>query len=79
MSVVHWMSRVYVCACVVHLIVATPGRILDLMNKELVRTDTCKILVLDEVCTRQPLNELMLQFTHYYYYYYYYYYYHFSC
>jgi len=33
----------------VHLIVATPGRILDLMNKELVKTDECKILVLDEV------------------------------
>lgn len=32
----------------VHLIVATPGRILDLMNKELVNTDQCKILVLDE-------------------------------
>jgi len=34
----------------VHMIVATPGRILDLMNKELVKTDACKILVLDEVC-----------------------------
>lgn len=32
----------------VHIIVATPGRILDLMNKELVKTDSCKILVLDE-------------------------------
>lgn len=32
----------------VHMIVATPGRILDLMNKELVNTDECKILVLDE-------------------------------
>lgn len=35
----------------VHMIVATPGRILDLMNKELVKTDACKVLVLDEVCT----------------------------
>ena len=33
----------------VHLIVATPGRILDLLNKELVKTDGCKTLVLDEV------------------------------
>lgn len=33
----------------VHLIVATPGRILDLMNKGLVKTESCKILVLDEV------------------------------
>lgn len=32
----------------VHIIVATPGRIVDLMNKDLVKTDSCKILVLDE-------------------------------
>jgi len=34
---------------VVHLIVATPGRLLDLLNKELIKTDDCKVLVLDEV------------------------------
>ena len=34
----------------VHIIVATPGRIVDLMNKNLVKTHDCKILVLDEVC-----------------------------
>ncbi|KAK7106651.1 ATP-dependent RNA helicase me31b-like [Littorina saxatilis] len=32
----------------VHVIIATPGRILDLMNKNLVKTDSCNILVLDE-------------------------------
>lgn len=32
----------------VHVIVGTPGRILDLMNKELIKTDACKMLVLDE-------------------------------
>jgi len=32
----------------VHLIVATPGRLLDLLNKELIKTDDCKVLVLDE-------------------------------
>lgn len=32
----------------VHLIIATPGRILDLMNKNLVHADHCKMLVLDE-------------------------------
>ncbi|XP_067938607.1 ATP-dependent RNA helicase cgh-1-like [Watersipora subatra] len=32
----------------VHLIIATPGRILDLMNKHLVQTDHCQKLVLDE-------------------------------
>ena len=35
--------------CSVHIIVATPGRILDLLNKDLVKTDACKMLVLDEV------------------------------
>lgn len=33
----------------VHAIVATPGRILDLMNKNLVKCSKCGILVLDEV------------------------------
>jgi len=33
----------------VHLVVATPGRILDLLNKGLIKTDNCKVLVLDEV------------------------------
>lgn len=32
----------------VHLIVATPGRVLDLLNKDLIKTDECKVLVLDE-------------------------------
>lgn len=39
----------------VHVIIATPGRILDLMNKNLVKTDHCAILVLDEVRTRAVL------------------------
>ncbi|KAL1462598.1 hypothetical protein WDU94_014422 [Cyamophila willieti] len=32
----------------VHLIIATPGRILDLMDKQVANMDHCKILVLDE-------------------------------
>jgi len=32
----------------VHVIVATPGRILDLMDKNVSKTDKCKMLVLDE-------------------------------
>jgi ATP-dependent RNA helicase DDX6/DHH1 len=32
----------------VHLIVATPGRILDLMNKDIVKAGNCGMLVLDE-------------------------------
>lgn len=34
---------------VVHMIIATPGRILDLMEKNVARMETCKKLVLDEV------------------------------
>ncbi len=33
----------------VHVIVATPGRILDLSNKGVCKLNTCKILVMDEV------------------------------
>lgn len=33
----------------VHVIVATPGRILDLSTKGVAKLDNCKILVLDEV------------------------------
>ncbi len=33
----------------VHVIVATPGRILDLASKNIAKLDQCKMLVLDEV------------------------------
>ena len=33
----------------VHAIIATPGRILDLLNKNLVKIGKCGIMVLDEV------------------------------
>ena len=33
----------------VHVIVGTPGRILDLASKDIAKLDACKILVLDEV------------------------------
>jgi ATP-dependent RNA helicase DDX6/DHH1 len=33
----------------VHLIVATPGRILDLMDKQVADVSKCKMLILDEV------------------------------
>ena len=32
-----------------HVIVATPGRILDLASKNVANLDACKMLVLDEV------------------------------
>jgi len=41
-----------VLSLTVHAIVATPGRILDLMNKNLVKIGKCGILVLDEVCMK---------------------------
>lgn len=36
------------CLFVVQVIIATPGRILDLMDKNVANMDHCKILVLDE-------------------------------
>lgn len=33
----------------VHAIIATPGRILDLTEKNIAKMDMCKMLVLDEV------------------------------
>lgn len=32
----------------VHLLIATPGRVLDLAKKEVLRLDECRMLVLDE-------------------------------
>ena len=46
--------------CAVHLIIATPGRILDLMNKNLVHADHCKMLVLDEVSSVMCSNFVMV-------------------
>ena len=36
----------------VHLVVATPGRILDLMRKTVAKVDKCGMLILDEVRTK---------------------------
>lgn len=33
----------------VHIIVATPGRILDLASKNIAKLENCKMLILDEV------------------------------
>ena len=33
----------------VHVIVATPGRLLDLVEKHIAKVDNCQMLVLDEV------------------------------
>ena len=39
----------YFFSITVHVIIATPGRVLDLMNKNLVKSQHCNMLVLDEV------------------------------
>lgn len=36
----------------VHVIIATPGRILDLMKKGVAKVDKVQIMVMDEVKTR---------------------------
>ena len=42
----------------VHAIIATPGRILDLMEKGVAVVDKCRMLVLDEV----SLNKFSLKY-----------------
>ena len=39
----------------VHIIVATPGRILDLADKRVAKLGTCRVLVMDEVSAAGPL------------------------
>ena len=41
----------------VHIIIATPGRILDLMRKGVAKMDCCQMLVMDEV--RCSLREVL--------------------
>lgn len=45
----------------VHLIIATPGRILDLMQKKVAKVDKCKMLVMDEAdkLLSQDFNEML--------------------
>lgn len=38
--------------CTVHIIVATPGRILDLANKGEAKLNSCRVLCMDEVSGR---------------------------
>ena len=38
----------------VHIVVATPGRILDLADKGVTRLKECHMLVMDEVCAPPP-------------------------
>ena len=42
----------------VHVVVATPGRILDLANKGVAKLQSCKILGMDEVCCQHVMAVL---------------------
>jgi ATP-dependent RNA helicase DDX6/DHH1 len=46
---------------VVHIVVATPGRLLDLVNKNLAKVDSCRVIVLDEAdkLLSQDFNHLL--------------------
>ena len=40
----------YSCVFIsVHMVIATPGRILDLMRKTVAKVDKCGMIILDEV------------------------------
>ncbi|CAF0778627.1 unnamed protein product [Rotaria sordida] len=46
---------------VVHIVIATPGRLLDLVKKDLAKIDTCRVIVLDEAdkLLSQDFNHLL--------------------
>jgi len=51
----------------VHVVVATPGRILDLANKNIANLSNCKMFILDEAdkllsLDFQPIIEKIIQF-----------------
>lgn len=51
-----WQDDIMRIYEVVHAVIATPGRILDLMEKKVAVMDKCKMLVLDEVSIFFKLN-----------------------
>jgi len=46
---------------IVHVVIATPGRLLDLVNKNLAKLDSCRVIVLDEAdkLLSQDFNHLL--------------------
>jgi len=46
---------------VVHIVIATPGRLLDLVNKDIAKVDACRVIVLDEAdkLLSQDFNHLL--------------------
>jgi ATP-dependent RNA helicase DDX6/DHH1 len=51
---------------IVHIIIATPGRLLDLFNKKLAKVDSCRVIVLDEAdkLLSQDFNHLLDDVIH---------------
>ncbi|CAF1281329.1 unnamed protein product [Didymodactylos carnosus] len=51
---------------IVHIIIATPGRILDLVNKSLAKLDSCRVIILDEAdkLLSQDFNHLLDDVIH---------------
>ena len=45
----------------IHIVVATPGRLLDLMNKNIIKLEACRVIVLDEAdkLLSQDFNHLL--------------------
>lgn len=43
------LSLCFLCVLVVHVVIATPGRILDLIKKGVAKVDKVQIMVMDEV------------------------------
>ncbi|CAF4551058.1 unnamed protein product, partial [Didymodactylos carnosus] len=51
---------------IVHIVIATPGRILDLVNKNLAKLDSCRVIILDEAdkLLSQDFNHLLDDVIH---------------
>jgi superfamily II DNA/RNA helicase len=43
----------------VHIVVATPGRILDLASKSVAKLDSCTLMVMDEVCAPEMCGHVV--------------------
>ena len=48
----------------VHVIVATPGRLLDLIEKNIARVNKCQMLVLDEVISNDIIVHVMYEYVY---------------
>lgn len=49
-----YLTRFLFSCLLVHVVIATPGRILDLMKKGIAKMDRTQIVVMDEVCFTHP-------------------------